>query len=74
MDTLRDKRLLDDLWTAGKAPWKVWDDDAAAAAAGSENVTALDAPKARDDLAGDRAIPPLVARTIAAPMSRRSGR
>jgi len=24
MDTLRDKRLLEDMWTAGKAPWKVW--------------------------------------------------
>ncbi|MEB3353013.1 MAG: glucose-1-phosphate cytidylyltransferase [Cyanobacteriota bacterium] len=25
MDTLRDKTLLEDLWQAGKAPWKVWD-------------------------------------------------
>ncbi len=24
MDTLRDKNLLEDLWKAGKAPWKVW--------------------------------------------------
>lgn len=24
MDTLRDKRLLEDLWESGKAPWKVW--------------------------------------------------
>ena len=24
MDTLRDKRFLEDLWTSGKAPWKVW--------------------------------------------------
>lgn len=24
MDTLRDKSLLDDLWSTGKAPWKVW--------------------------------------------------
>ena len=24
MDTLRDKVLLEDLWAAGKAPWKVW--------------------------------------------------
>ena len=24
MDTLRDKVLLEDLWTAGKAPWKMW--------------------------------------------------
>jgi glucose-1-phosphate cytidylyltransferase len=26
MDTLRDKHVLDDLWTAGKAPWKLWRD------------------------------------------------
>jgi glucose-1-phosphate cytidylyltransferase len=24
MDTLREKRLLEDLWQSGKAPWKVW--------------------------------------------------
>ena len=24
MDTLRDKKYLDNLWTSGKAPWKVW--------------------------------------------------
>ena len=24
MDTLRDKRLLDDLWQRGAAPWKLW--------------------------------------------------
>jgi len=24
MDTLREKRLLEDLWTTGKAPWKIW--------------------------------------------------
>ncbi len=24
MDTLRDQRLLEDLWNSGKAPWKVW--------------------------------------------------
>jgi glucose-1-phosphate cytidylyltransferase len=24
MDTLREKKLLEDLWTAGAAPWKVW--------------------------------------------------
>jgi glucose-1-phosphate cytidylyltransferase len=24
MDTLREKKLLDDLWTNGTAPWKVW--------------------------------------------------
>jgi glucose-1-phosphate cytidylyltransferase len=25
MDTLRDKRLLESMWDAGEAPWKVWD-------------------------------------------------
>ncbi len=25
MDTLRDKRLLEQLWDSGKAPWKVWE-------------------------------------------------
>lgn len=25
MDTLRDKQLLEELWTSGKAPWKKWD-------------------------------------------------
>ncbi|WP_372776908.1 glucose-1-phosphate cytidylyltransferase [Litorivivens sp.] len=25
MDTLRDKHLLDQLWSDGRAPWKVWD-------------------------------------------------
>jgi len=24
MDTLRDKKLLEDLWQHGGAPWKVW--------------------------------------------------
>ena len=24
MDTLRERKLLDDLWTTGAAPWKVW--------------------------------------------------
>jgi glucose-1-phosphate cytidylyltransferase len=24
MDTLRDRRRLDELWASGKAPWKVW--------------------------------------------------
>jgi glucose-1-phosphate cytidylyltransferase len=26
LDTLRDKQLLNDLWNAGKPPWKVWKD------------------------------------------------
>jgi glucose-1-phosphate cytidylyltransferase len=25
MDTLRDLRLLESLWTGGRAPWKLWD-------------------------------------------------
>jgi glucose-1-phosphate cytidylyltransferase len=24
MDTLRDKNMLEELWTSGKAPWKIW--------------------------------------------------
>jgi len=24
MDTLRDKKMLSELWDSGKAPWKVW--------------------------------------------------
>jgi glucose-1-phosphate cytidylyltransferase len=27
MDTLRDKRHLEGLWQAGKAPWKIWSDN-----------------------------------------------
>jgi glucose-1-phosphate cytidylyltransferase len=25
MDTLREKTLLDELWSKGKAPWKTWE-------------------------------------------------
>ena len=25
MDTLRDKNHLEELWSAGKAPWKTWE-------------------------------------------------
>jgi glucose-1-phosphate cytidylyltransferase len=25
MDTLRDKHLLEELWAAGRAPWKTWE-------------------------------------------------
>ena len=28
MDTLRDKSLLQDLWTSGRPPWRVWDAEA----------------------------------------------
>jgi glucose-1-phosphate cytidylyltransferase len=27
MDTLREKQLLEALWSQGKAPWKMWDED-----------------------------------------------
>lgn len=26
MDTMRDKRLLQELWNSGNAPWKIWRD------------------------------------------------
>jgi glucose-1-phosphate cytidylyltransferase len=29
MDTLRERRLLEELWASGRAPWKVWNDLAA---------------------------------------------
>ena len=25
MDTLREKRLLEELWAEGRAPWKIWE-------------------------------------------------
>ena len=25
MDTLRDKRYLEELWESGSAPWKLWE-------------------------------------------------
>ena len=24
MDTIRDKKYLNELWSSGQAPWKVW--------------------------------------------------
>ena len=27
MDTLRDKRHLNSLWSSKKAPWKIWKDE-----------------------------------------------
>ena len=44
MDTLRDKKLLEDLWASGKAPWKIWRDDPARSI-GPEVVKALDHAK-----------------------------
>jgi len=26
MDTMTDKRQLDELWNSGKAPWRIWDE------------------------------------------------
>ena len=25
MDTLREKNMLEELWTSGRAPWRIWD-------------------------------------------------
>jgi glucose-1-phosphate cytidylyltransferase len=25
MDTLRDRRILNDLWEGGNPPWRIWD-------------------------------------------------
>jgi glucose-1-phosphate cytidylyltransferase len=30
MDTLADKHTLEELWSSGKAPWRIWDDKKAA--------------------------------------------
>jgi len=26
MDTMTDKRQLEEIWNSGKAPWKIWED------------------------------------------------
>ena len=39
MDTLRDKRLLEELWDAGGAPWKVWETTSRSGATGPSLVT-----------------------------------
>jgi glucose-1-phosphate cytidylyltransferase len=41
MDTLRERRVLEDLWHAGRAPWKIWDD---VTSARSENGVSSPAP------------------------------
>ena len=38
MDTLRDKKLLEDLWQSGNAPWKVWEDGNARIGHGSQGI------------------------------------
>ena len=46
MDTLRDRNMLEELWQAGKAEWKLWDQAPAAAATVPELKTILAAPLA----------------------------
>ena len=38
MDTLRDKRLLENLWATGEAPWKVWEERNADSGNGSRGI------------------------------------
>jgi glucose-1-phosphate cytidylyltransferase len=38
MDTLRDKRLLEDLWQSGDAPWRIWGCDGSPHEQGSPDV------------------------------------
>jgi glucose-1-phosphate cytidylyltransferase len=38
MDTLRDKRLLEDLWANGKAPWRSWEATIANSDDGSQRI------------------------------------
>jgi glucose-1-phosphate cytidylyltransferase len=38
MDTLRDKRLLEEYWATGKAPWKVWEETDARIGNGTSRV------------------------------------
>jgi glucose-1-phosphate cytidylyltransferase len=38
MDTIREKRYLEDLWTTGNAPWKVWEENDARIADGARRI------------------------------------
>lgn len=38
MDTLRDKRLLENLWQSGSAPWKIWEEEDASIANGAQGI------------------------------------
>ena len=38
MDTLRDKRLLENLWQSGERPWQIWEDDDASSGHGSSGL------------------------------------
>jgi len=72
MDTLRDKRLLEDLWASGKAPWKIWNDPPPVEV---QNVTPLDLAKHGQAESFERTVPSLVARAMGATsLPRRSGR
>ena len=46
MDTLRDKKLLEDLWRSGKAPWKVWSNGDARKAGDAPAPAAPASPRA----------------------------
>ena len=46
MDTLRDRNMLEELWQAGKAEWKLWDQVPAASVTAPELKTILAAPLA----------------------------
>lgn len=55
MDTLRDKTVLQDLWTRGDAPWRIWDRElmpprSEDATATQESSMAQERPAAADDL------------------------
>ena len=46
MDTLREKQLLESLWTSGKAPWKTWETDSGTSATSSSPAQrAFSAPR-----------------------------
>jgi glucose-1-phosphate cytidylyltransferase len=45
MGTLRDRNMLEEMWQAGKAPWKVWAPEPVWTPAVSQRATApVDAP------------------------------
>lgn len=38
MDTLRDKKMLENLWQSGNAPWKIWQEENASIVNGSQGL------------------------------------
>lgn len=38
MDTLREKKLLESLWSSGQAPWKIWEEEHASTNNGSQGI------------------------------------